>query len=323
VTIDRMPQASRIEEAATLIDPIFLNTPLVRSEALDRALGQEVALKVETLTPIRSFKGRGASYLMHRLDGAADGGVVCASAGNFGQGIAHAGRGFGVPVTVFSYQGANPLKLEAMQRFGAEIHLEGHDFDAAKSAARAFAAATGRHFVEDGADPAVAEGAGTIALEMDRLDALGDLVLVALGNGSLINGVGTWVKAHRPGTRLIGVAATGAPAMYLSWRDGRVIETASVDTIADGIAVRVPVPEALEAMRTTVDDVVLVEDAAMLAAVRLTFETLGLLVEPTGAVGLAALLADPDLGRGQRVSTILCGGNVAPAQARAWLLELP
>ena len=257
MTIDRMPQASRIEEAATLIDPIFLNTPLVRSEALDRALGQEVALKVETLTPIRSFKKRGASYLMHRLDGAADGGVVCASAGNFGQGIAHAGRGFGVPVTVFSYQGANPLKLEAMQRFGAEIHLEGHDFDAAKSAARAFA------------------------------------------------------------------AATGAPAMYLSWRDGRVIETASVDTIADGIAVRVPVPEALEAMRTTVDDVVLVEDTAMIAAVRLAFETVGLLVEPTGAVGLAALLADPNLGRGQRVSTILCGGNVALPQARAWLLELP
>ncbi len=323
MTIDRMPQASRIEEAATLIDPVFLNTPLVRSEALDRALGREVALKVETLTPIRSFKGRGASYLMHRLGDAATSGVVCASAGNFGQGIAYAGRRSGVPVTVFSYQGANPLKLEAMQRFGAEIHLEGHDFDAAKSAARAFATTTGRHFVEDGADPAVAEGAGTIALEMDRLDALGDLVLVALGNGSLINGVGTWVKAHRPGTRVIGVAATGAPAMYLSWRDGRVIETASVDTIAEGIAVRVPVPEALEAMRSTVDDVVLVEDAAMIAAVRLAFETVGLLVEPTGAVGLAALLADPDLGRGQRVSTILCGGNVAPAQARAWLLEPP
>lgn len=316
-----LPRLAAIEEAAAVVDPVFLDTPVVRNEALDRALGRELALKVETLTPIRSFKGRGASYLMHRLGAAAARGLVCASAGNFGQGVAHAGRRSGVPVTVYAATGANPLKLAAMRAFGAEVRLDGRDFDAAKAAAQAFAAESGQHFAEDGADPSIAEGAGTIGLEMGRADALGDLTLVALGNGSLLNGVGTWVKTRRPGTRVVGLVAVGAPSMYLSWREGRVVETPEVATIAEGIAVRVPVPAALEAMRGTVDEVILVEDAPMLAAVRLLHETVGLLVEPTGAIGVAALLADPALGCGRRVSTILCGGNVTPAQARAWLRE--
>jgi threonine dehydratase len=314
-----MPDVARIEEAATLIDPLFLNTPLVRSEVLDRELGCQVLLKVETLTPIRSFKGRGCSYLLHRLGEAARAGLVCASTGNFGQGLAHAGRGMGVSVTVLSAVAANPLKLDAMRALGAEVRLHGHDFDAAKAAARDYAAAANRIFVEDGAEPSVAEGAGTIARELDQADALGDVILVALGNGSLVNGIGAWVKARRPATRVVAVAATGAPAMALSWREGRVIETPSVATIAEGIAVRVPVPEAVMAMRGTVDEVVMVDDAAMLAAMRLAFATLGLVVEPTGAVGLAALAVSAERYRGMRVSAILCGGNVTPDQARQWL----
>ena len=314
------PDVAQIEAAAHAIDPLFLHTPLVRSEALDRALGREVVLKVETLTPIRSFKGRGASWLLQRLGGEAEGGLVCASAGNFGQGLAHAARSHGVTATVFAATGANPLKIEAMRGFGAEVRLEGHDFDAAKAAARSFAAATGRIFVEDGLHAAIAEGAGTIALEMGAAGALGDVILVPLGNGSLVNGIGAWIKARHPATRVVAVAAAGAPAMALSWRAGHAIETPSTRTIADGVAVRVPVPEALAVMRTTVDDVLEVDEAAILQAMRLAFQTLGLVVEPAGAVGLAALVADPDLGRGQRVSTILCGGNVTAAQARDWLI---
>jgi threonine dehydratase len=315
-----MPQVARIEEAGGLIDPVFLHTPVVRSEALDRELGREIVLKVETLTPIRSFKGRGASYLLHRLGRAAQAGLVCASAGNFGQGLAHAARSHGIAATVFAATNANPLKVAAMRGFGAAVRLEGEDFDAAKAAARAFAADTGRLFVEDGAHPAIAEGAGTIARELDGADALGDAILVPLGNGSLVNGIGAWVKACRPGTRVIAVAAAGAPAMAISWREGRTVETLSVATVADGVAVRVPVPEALEVMRSTVDEVVEVDDATILRAMRLAFATLGLVVEPAGAVGLAALLANPNLHRGQRVSTILCGSNVTAEQAREWLV---
>ena len=315
-----MPEIARIEEAAAVIDPAFLSTPVVRNEALDRALDREVALKVETLTPIRSFKGRGACYLLHRLGEAAEAGVVCASAGNFGQGMAYAARARGIAATVFAATGANPLKIEAMRGFGAEVRLEGYDFDAAKAAARSFAATTGRIFVEDGLHAAIAEGAGTIALEMGAAGALGDVILVPLGNGSLVNGIGAWIKARHPATRVVAVAAVGAPAMALSWRAGHAIETPSTRTIADGVAVRVPVPEALAVMRTTVDDVLEVDEAAILQAMRLAFQTLGLVVEPAGAVGLAALVADPDLGRRQRVSTILCGGNVTAAQARDWLI---
>jgi threonine dehydratase len=318
---DPTPFPARIEEAAGLIDPLFLDTPLIRSEALDRALGCEIRLKVETLTPIRSFKGRGASYLLHRLGAAARSGVVCASAGNFGQGIAHAARSRGVSATVFAAVNANPLKVDAMRGFGAEVRLEGHDFDAAKAAACAFADATGCVFVEDGLHPAIAEGAGTIARELETAGALGDAVLVPLGNGSLVNGVGAWIKARRPATRVIAVVAAGAPAMAASWREGRVVETVQAETIADGVAVRKPVPEALAVMRATVDDVRMVDDASIVQAMRLAFGTLGLVVEPAGAIGLAALLADPELGRGGSVSTVLCGGNVTAGQARDWLLE--
>ena len=254
MVLNPMPQVARIEEAATAVDPCFLHTPVVRSEALDRALGREILLKVETLTPIRSFKGRGASWLLQRLGGEAEAGLVCASAGNFGQGLAHAARSHGVTATVFAATGANPLKIEAMRGFGAEVRLEGHDFDAAKAAARGFAAASGRIFVEDGLHPAIAEGAGTIALEMGAAGALGDTILVPLGNGSLVNGIGAWIKARRPATRVVAVVAAGAPAMALSWRAGPRGGDGHDGTIADGVAVRVPVPEALAVMRATVDD---------------------------------------------------------------------
>lgn len=316
-----MPDVTSIEEAAATIDPCFLDTPLLRSEALDRELGCRLALKVETLTPIRSFKGRGASWLLHRLGADARAGLVCASAGNFGQGVAYAARTYGIPVTVFAAVHASPVKIAAMRDFGAEVRLEGADFDAAKAAARSFAAASGRLFVEDGAHPAIAEGAGTIARELDLAGALGDAVLVPLGNGSLVNGIGAWIKARRPQVRVVAVAATGAPAMERSWRAGRPIETPEVATIADGVAVRVPVPEALTVMRSTVDEVRLVDDAAIIAAMRLAFARLGLVVEPAGAVGLAAILAAPGDFRGRDVATILCGGNLTEGQARAWLLS--
>lgn len=239
--MDAMPQPLWIEEAAAVIDPVFLDTPLLRNETLDRELGCRLALKVETLTPIRSFKGRGASWLLHRLGGDARPGLVCASAGNFGQGIAYAARTRGIPATVFAAVNASPVKIAAMRGFGAEIRLEGADIDATKAAARRFAAAAGLVFVEDGADPAIAEAAGTIARELDRADALGDTILVPLGNGSLVNGIGAWLKALRLVVRVVAVAAAGAPAIERSWRAGRAIVTRDVGTIADGVAVRIPV----------------------------------------------------------------------------------
>lgn len=309
---------TRIEQATQVIDPLFLNTPQYRAEPLEAILGCRLLIKVETLNPIRSFKGRGASFSMAALPPTTTT-VVCASAGNFGQAIAYAGRARGIRVIVYASLYANALKLERMRALGAEVRLAGEDFDTAKLEAKSFAAATGVPLMEDGLDPAIAEGAGTIALELLRYPEPIDDLLVPLGNGALITGVGRWSKAVAPTTQVIGVAATGAPSMVESWRSGRMVNYERINTIADGIGVRLPVPEAVADMHGTVDDTLLVEDRTILAAMRLIYEQLGLVIEPAGAVGIAALLAQPERFRGRFVATLLCGGNLTPQQMRDWL----
>ena len=309
---------TRIEQATQVIDPLFLNTPQYRAEPLEAILGCRLLIKVETLNPIRSFKGRGASFSMAALPSTTTT-VVCASAGNFGQAIAYAGRARGIRVIVYASLYANALKLERMRALGAEVRLAGEDFDTAKLEAKSFAAATGVPMIEDGLDPAIAEGAGTIALELLRYPEPIDDLLVPLGNGALITGVGRWSKAVAPATQVIGVAATGAPSMVESWRSGRMVNYERINTIADGIGVRLPVPEAVADMHGTVDDTLLVEDRTILAAMRLIYEQLGLVIEPAGAVGIAALLAQPERFRGRFVATLLCGSNLTPQQLRDWL----
>jgi len=307
----------RIAQAATLIDPVFLNSPQFLAEPLSAQLGCRLVVKVETTNPIRSFKGRGAEYLAAMLEGQPL--LVCASAGNFGQGMAFAARKRGLSLTVFAAIGANPLMIQRMRALGADVRLEGEDFDAAKLAARAFAADAGARFVEDSRDVETAEGAGTIGLELLRWPEPFDALLVPLGNGALLAGIARWVKAHQPATQLIGVSASGAPAMERSWRSGQIERFEQITTIADGIGVRVPVPEALNDLAGLLDDILLVEDEAMLAAMRLAHQELGLVLEPSGAVGLAALLAAGARFRGRLVGTILCGGNLTPEQMRQWL----
>lgn len=309
-------QLGHIARAAQLIDPVFLNTPQYLSEPLAAELGLRLLTKIETLNPLRAFKGRGADYFVRLLPDASP--LVAASAGNFGQALAWSCRARGIPLTVFAAEKANPLKVSRMRDLGATVRLEGADFDDAKARARAHARDRQQHFVEDGRDPAITEGAGTIAIELLRWPEPLDAVLVPLGNGALVNGIGTWLKANSPKTRIIAVAAAGAPAMELSWRAGKPMETEKVDTIADGIGVRVPVPEALDDMRHAVDDVVLVNDETILKAMRLVWGTMGVMLEPAGAAGVAAALTHRNqLGKGV-VATALCGGNVTEADAARW-----
>ena len=302
----------------TVVDPVFLNSPQLTFDTLSTELGAEIVLKIETLNPIRSFKGRGADYFVHCLKDRQP--LVAASAGNFGQGLAYAASKRGVDLQMFAAENANPLKVARMRELGAKVTLAGNDFDASKAAALEHAARMGMRFVEDGRESAISEGAGTIALELMRWGRVFDAMVVPLGNGALINGIGTWIKAHSPTTRIVGVCANGAPAMEQSWRSGRPIATAGVDTIADGIAVRIPVPTAVDQMKSTVDEVLLVDDATILRAMRLLLHHTGLLIEPAGAVGIAALLAHPSRFAGQLVATPLCGGNVTSEQIERWFL---
>jgi threonine dehydratase len=280
---------ANIENASQVIDPVFLNTPQFRSDILSRILGMDLVLKVETVNPIRSFKGRGSEYFMSRqMDGPKT--LVCASAGNFGQGLAYAARKRGLHTIVFAAESANTLKVERMRELGGEVRLVGSDFDVAKEHAREFAEQTGVQFVEDGRDPEIAEGAGTIAVELCRWANRFDALLVPLGDGALVAGIGCWMKAHSPSTRILGVCAAGAPALARSWQEGKLCTAKSVSTIADGIAVRVPVPESLRHLEGRIDEILLVEDNAMIEAMRLVLRHHGLVTEPAGVAGLAAAI---------------------------------
>jgi threonine dehydratase len=305
-----------IQQAAQVIDPVFLNTPQFPAESLSEMLGLELVVKVETLNPIRSFKGRGADYFFVRNPNLLE--VICASAGNFGQGMAYAARKRSIQQTVFASINANPLKIARMQVLGATVRLVGEDFDAAKLAAKEYAAAHGLPFVEDGCNPEFSEGAATMGLELLRYPKPFDTLLIPLGNGAMMAGIARWVKAQAPGIQVVGVSAAGASAMEQSWRSGTLLQTPAIATIADGIGVRIPVPEALQDLKGLVDEVLLVEDPTILQAMRLVHQHLGLVLEPSGAVGIAALLAHPQF-KGQRVATILCGGNLTEEQMKAWL----
>jgi threonine dehydratase len=307
----------RIAEAARIVDPVFRATPQFVSEALSEELGVRLVVKVETLNPVRCFKGRGADYYAASLPPGAK--LVTASSGNLGQALAYACRRRGAHLTVFASIHANSLKLERMRMLGADVRLAGEDFDAAKVAGRRFATASGLPFVEDGVEPRLSEGAGSIAVELLGFAEPLDAVLVSLGNGAMLGGMARWISANTPAIEAIGVAPSGAPCMAESFRLGRPVEAAGIDTIADGMATRVPVPEALGDLRGTVADVLLVDDDAMIRAMRIVHRHVGLVLEPSGAAGVAALLAHPGRFRGRTVAVVLCGGNLAPQQMAAWL----
>ena len=311
-----------IAEAAKTIDPVFRDTPQFECEPLSQAVGCRLTLKVETVNPIRSFKGRGADYFLAKLvERGDDRPLVCASAGNFGQAMAYAAGKHHRSIVVYASENASPLKIERMKALGAEIRIHGEDFDAAKTEARRHCEEVGAWMVEDGREPEISEGAGTIGVELLARGDIYEAVTVPLGNGALLTGVARWFKAASPPTETLGVSSSGADAMEKSWRLGRIVERERVDTIADGIAVRVPIPEAVGDMEGIVDDVALVEDHHILEAMRRLHHHAGLVVEPAGAAGVAAIVADPDRFAGRRVTTILAGGNLTREAMRTYLFE--
>lgn len=312
---------ANMQEARDVIDQVFLNSPQYNCEPLSNVLDCNLTLKLDYLNPIRSFKGRGASYLVHGLGQHADGGaVVCASAGNWGQALAYCCRNAGRPINVFTAKNANPAKIARMRDMGATVTLRGNDFDAAKAAASAYAEQTNGLLLEDGKIAAVSEGHGTIAIELLETQQTYDTVLVPLGNGALLTGIGRWIKAACPATRVVGVCATGADAMYQSWLQRTVIETKTADTIADGIAIRVPVPEAVEDLDGTVDDIMLVDDSHIITAMRYLSKFAGQLVEPAGASALAGVIAHPREFQSKSVAAIVCGSNLTKDQIHEFKL---
>jgi threonine dehydratase len=311
----------RVRAAVAEIDRVFLDTPALTCAPLGRALGCSVMLKVETLNPVRSFKGRGTETVaaLARNKGAAR--MVCASAGNLGQALAYSGRHRGLEVTVVAARTANPLKLRQIAAFGAEVRLDGEDIEDARLLAREIAQAGRAYLVEDSLDVATCEGAATIGLELVRDDPQLEVVLVAVGGGALASGVGYAMRSLAEHVEVIGIQPVGAPAMALSWRQRTVVETDGIETIADGVAGRCPIPEVLDDLLVVLDDVMLVREDSIKAGMRMLYEHAGLVVEPSAALGVAAILEEPERFAGRHITTILCGSNVGPADFARWVLE--
>jgi threonine dehydratase len=319
---------ARIEAARRVINPLFLDTPLYRCEALEPDLGCAVSIKLETANPVRSFKARGTEVVASLLSDSGARAVVCASAGNLGQALAWSGRGRGLDVTVVASRFAPAAKLDRIRALGATLELVDGDFDVARERAAAVARYHGVRLVEDSLDIETCEGAATIGLELTGQALVNtgpsfDAVLIALGGGALATGVGHVVKARAPEVEVICVQPLGAPAMTRSWRERRVVTTDSTSTIADGVAGRRPIPAVLNDLLLVADDAVLVQEASIIAGMRMLLDHAGLVVEPSAALGIAAILEDRDRFAGRHVVTIVCGSNVDVDAYRRWVGAAP
>lgn len=301
-----------VRAAAVLLDGVARRTPVESSGALAELVGGPVVLKCENLQRAGSFKIRGAYTRISRLTPAERAaGVVAASAGNHGQGVALAASLLGARATVFMPQGAPLPKVAATRGYGAEVIFEGHSVDEALVAATAYAAERGAVLIHPFDHADIVAGQGTVALEI--LDQVPDVktIVVSTGGGGLLSGVAVTVKALRPAVRVVGVQAGGAAAYPASLDAGQPVALASMATMADGIAVGCPGEIPFELVREYVDQIVTVSEESLTRALLLCLERAKLLVEPAGAAALAAVMDNPKAFE-PPVAIVLSGGNVDP-----------
>ena len=287
----------------------FRDTPQFLSAALAERAGGPVVIKVETLNPIRSFKGRGTHLAVAHLvrswrrSKSPPRGIATVSTGNFGQGVAYAAMTHGIASVVVVPEGANPLKLAAIRRFGGGV-MEvpaGAGAAAAAEAALGELAEQGYAILRDGHDDRIAIGAGTLALEVtDGIGGRGlppiDTAFVPVGDGSLIAGVGIWLRANSPSTRIVGVQVQSAPAMAMSWRSGRPEVVPPEPSRADGLATGSGNADLLQTLRKVVDDMILIPEDALLPAQRELHSALGVTAEASAAAGWSAARSAADAG---------------------------
>ena len=295
----------------------WLPTPLLPSAVAGQRLGIDLWFKREDCTPVGSFKIRGALVSMEMAGRTAtEGGVYGASAGNYGLALAEAGRRRGVRVTVVVPIGANPSKVQRILTTGASVIHHGDDFDAAKDHARRTAQDVGAAFWEDGVIPEMALGAATMATELIESGMTWDWVLVPVGNGSLIKGIAWAFRSMSPGTKVIGLVSTGAPAMARAIYGEPFDPNAPTSTEADGLDVRVPIVPISQEIGNLVAGVWLVPEDSLIPAVRSMIDLEQTMVEPSAAITLAACHSHRDELEGARVAAIVTGAHL-----RSSLLE--
>ena len=305
------PTLQDIYRARDLLSKYMSPTPLHHYPGLDALIGSETYVKHENHTRLGAFKIRGSLNIMSLLSPEQkERGVVLASSGNFGQGMAYAGQIFGARVIVVLPENPNPSKMEAIKAFGAEVVLSDTVYDSDPAAIREIVEGRGCQYVSDSTDARFMAGSGTIMLEiLDQLPDL-DVVIFPVGGGGLASAVSIAAKGLKPDTEVIGVCSAQATSPYLSWKKGELVDS-TMTTFAEGIGVKVTEEIPFRIMYELLDDFVAVEDDEIRKAIVLMLEKTHNLSEGAGAVPLAAALKLKDRLEGKKVVLIQSGGNAS------------
>lgn len=312
--------AAGVRRAAARLQGHAVTTPTLGSSWLTVATGAEVRLKLENVQHTGSFKFRGACNALRAMPAAeAARGIVTASSGNHGLGVAAAAAGLGVPAIVYVPLATAPAKQAAIRAAGAEVRPFGDDCVFTELEARRVAAATGQTYVSPYNDPEVIAGQGTIAVELLAQWPAVEVVYVALGGGGLISGMAAYAKSSRPDLEFVACSPAASPAMAECVRAGAIVDVPCHETLSDSTAGGVePGAITFPLCQQLVDRYLEVDEAAIAAALVGCLEHQHLLVEGAAAVAVAACLADP-LRRGRRAAIVVCGGNLPLARLRAVL----
>lgn len=303
------PTAKQVNEAREFLKRFLRPTRLVRAESLERHPYTHVHLKLESDLPTASFKPRGALYALQKnLEERKIEGVVASSTGNHGAAVAYAASIAKIPATIFLPEDPNPVKRARILALGATVV----EHRSATEAAAEFARDYGYYFLNDASDPLVPVGTATIAAEI--LDELPepDVIFIPMGDTALIRGMAAEVKRRQPKVRIIGVQAEEAPAYAQSWHEGRVITTETCDTIADGLATRIPLAENVREIRTLVNEMCLVSEHEMLEAIGTLLFDEHIVAEPAGAAATAAYLKNANKFAGRHIVLLVTGANIPP-----------
>ena len=318
------PNLLDIIKARCLLGEYLQQTPIYRSNQFSELLDLELSIKYENIQPIRSFKVRGGLYTMSLLDKDKRGrGVITASTGNHGQGIANGGLAMGIPVTIVVPRGPPNVKREAIIGLGAELITHGTTISDSFKKSQEIATKTGMIYIEDGEDFGLMAGAGTIGLEILEEKPDTEIVVLPVGGGNLIAGVGTAIKAINPDVQIIGVQASKAPSVYQSWQEGHIVTTETCETFAGGLATTFPGTLAFNALKNVVDGLQLVSEEEMKQVIPVILDHTGYVAEGAAAAVFALCMREARGWRGKRVVALFSGGNLDIKDLEAIMRNLP
>ena len=307
-----IPSFKDVLDAKKVVSKYLIRTPLLYSKQLSRILGCNAYVKCENVQITGAFKVRGGVNLVSKLsEEEKRKGVIAVSTGNHGLSVAYAASLFGVDATIVMPEGANPFKVQAIKDLGAEVVFHGKDYDEAKEWTEKEAVKEGYRYIHSGNEPYLIAGVGTLYLEIveDLPDV--DVIIVPVGGGSGASAACIVAKTINPEIRVMGVQSSGAPAVYLSWKNRKIVKMGEVKTFAEGLATRAPFELTLEIMWKYLDDMILVEDEEIAKAIILLLQTIHQVAEGAGAAATAAALKIKEQIKEKKVALVLSGGNIS------------